>query len=136
MADEAPVDEERFTPLQQGSHGDLQRPGDEGYDEASQLWNGRFDKRPTIVAMCTGTADVIDFVNFARENGLRVAVRGGGYGIRSPLAVHAEHGCEFRRSKRVERRAQDLGARFLDRNAHVRGRGRVTCSQSLSQGLC
>ena len=81
MAAEARVDEERFTALQQGFHGDLLRPGDEGYDEARQLWNGMFDKRPAIVAMCTGTADVIDSVNFARETGLRVAVRGGGHGV-------------------------------------------------------
>jgi hypothetical protein len=81
LADEARVDEERFTAFQQSFSGDLQRPTDEGYDEARQLWNGMFDKRPAIVAMCTGAADVIDAVNFARENGLRVAVRGGGHGV-------------------------------------------------------
>ena len=40
-----------------------------------------FDKRPAIVAMCTGAADVIDAVNFGRENGLRVAVRGGAHAV-------------------------------------------------------
>jgi FAD/FMN-containing dehydrogenase len=40
-----------------------------------------FDKRPEIVAMCNGTADVIDAVNFARVNGLRVAIRGGAHGV-------------------------------------------------------
>ncbi len=81
MAAESRVDDERFMAFQQWFSGDLFRPADEGYDEARQLWNGMFDKRPAIVAMCTGTADVIDAVNFARENGLRVAVRGGGHAV-------------------------------------------------------
>ena len=81
MAVETRIDEERFTALQQWFRGDLLRPGDEGYDEGRQLWNGMFDKRPAVVAMCTGTADVIDAVNFARESGLRVAVRGGAHGV-------------------------------------------------------
>ena len=81
MAVETRVDDERVTALRQWFRGDLLAPADPGYDEARQLWNGMFDKRPALVAMCTGTADVIDAVNFARENGLRVAVRGGAHGV-------------------------------------------------------
>src|SRR5829696_4485031 len=58
--------------------GQLLRPGDAGYEEARLLWNGLIDKRPALIARCAGVADVIDSVNFARENDLLVAVRGGG----------------------------------------------------------
>jgi FAD/FMN-containing dehydrogenase len=52
-----------------------------GYDEARVIWNGLADKRPAIIARCTGAADVIDAVNFARNHGLLVAVRGGGHNV-------------------------------------------------------
>jgi FAD/FMN-containing dehydrogenase len=59
--------------------GQLLRPGDDTYDEARKLWNGMFDRRPALIARCAGTADVMNAVNFARDNGLQVAVRGGGH---------------------------------------------------------
>src|SRR5215470_18173215 len=52
-----------------------------GYDEARVIWNGLADKRPAIIARCTGAADVIDAVNFARKHELLVAVRGGGHNV-------------------------------------------------------
>jgi FAD/FMN-containing dehydrogenase len=61
--------------------GPLIRSGDEGYDAARQVWNGMIDKHPALIARCSGTADVIDAVNFARENDLLVAVRGGGHNV-------------------------------------------------------
>src|SRR5262245_42065467 len=59
--------------------GQLLRPGDAAYDDARKLWNGMFDRRPALIARCAGTADVIAAVNFARDHGLLVAVRGGGH---------------------------------------------------------
>ena len=59
--------------------GQLLRPGDDGYDAARKVWNGMFDRRPALIARCAGTADVINAVNFARDNKLLVAVRGGGH---------------------------------------------------------
>ena len=38
--------------------GELLRPADPGYDEARRLWNGAIDKRPALIARCTGAADV------------------------------------------------------------------------------
>jgi FAD/FMN-containing dehydrogenase len=49
------------------------------YDEARQLYNGMIDKRPLMIARCADVADVIAAVNFARENGLPLAIRGGGH---------------------------------------------------------
>ena len=59
--------------------GELVQPNDERYDEARKLWNGMFDRRPTLIARCAGTADVVSAVNFGRDESLQVAVRGGGH---------------------------------------------------------
>jgi FAD/FMN-containing dehydrogenase len=64
-----------------GLRGELLRPGDTTYEEARKLWNGVIDKRPALIASCAGVGDVIDAVNFARENDLLVAVRGGGHNV-------------------------------------------------------
>ena len=61
--------------------GSLLRTGDEGYDEARKVWNGMIDKRPAAIAQCSGMADVINSVDFARANNLLVSVRGGGHNI-------------------------------------------------------
>jgi FAD/FMN-containing dehydrogenase len=59
--------------------GTLIQPGDDGYDEARLVQNGVFDRHPALVARCTSPADVVAAVNFARENDLLVAVRGGAH---------------------------------------------------------
>ena len=53
----------------------------QSYDEERQLWNGMIDKKPSLIAQCTGVSDVIQAVNFAREQNLLVAVRGGGHNV-------------------------------------------------------
>jgi len=52
---------------------------DAGYDEARRVHNGMFDRRPRAVVRAEQVADVMAAVNFARENGLDLAVRGGGH---------------------------------------------------------
>ena len=54
---------------------------DLGYDEARAIWNGSTDRHPAIIVQCSGTADVIDAVNFAREHKILIAVRGGGHNV-------------------------------------------------------
>jgi FAD/FMN-containing dehydrogenase len=61
--------------------GELLRHGDAGYDPARAIWNGMIDRKPLLMARCTGAADVIAAVNFARANQLLLAVRGGGHNI-------------------------------------------------------
>jgi FAD/FMN-containing dehydrogenase len=61
--------------------GELICPGDAGYDEARGVFNVMIDRKPALIARCAGVADVISAVNFARTNGLLVAVRGGGHHV-------------------------------------------------------
>jgi hypothetical protein len=61
--------------------GELLRPGDTDYNEVRKVWNGMIDKRPGLIARCTGVADVISAVDFARTHQLLVSVRGGGQNI-------------------------------------------------------
>ncbi|MFC6800261.1 MULTISPECIES: FAD-binding oxidoreductase [unclassified Haladaptatus] len=61
--------------------GPLLEPGDEGFDEATRIWNGMVEKTPALVVQPTGTADVVEAVNFARENDLLLSVKGGGHNI-------------------------------------------------------
>jgi len=59
--------------------GELIAPGDARYDEARKVYNGMIDRRPRLIARCTDVADVITAVNFGRDNGLPLAIRGGGH---------------------------------------------------------
>ena len=59
--------------------GALVQPGDALYDEARKVYNAMIDKRPALVVRCADVADVIACVNFARENRMLLAVRGGGH---------------------------------------------------------
>jgi FAD/FMN-containing dehydrogenase len=61
--------------------GQLVRPTDPDYEQARAVWNAAHDRRPALVIRCAGTADVIRAVEFARSEGLQVAVRGGTHSI-------------------------------------------------------
>jgi FAD/FMN-containing dehydrogenase len=61
-------------------------PADPAYAQARAIWNGMIDRRPALIVKCTGTADVLETVRFARESNLLVCVRAGGHNI-AGLAV-------------------------------------------------
>jgi len=60
--------------------------GDGEFEQARRVFNAMIDRRPAVIARCTGAADVIACVRFAREHGLVVSVRSGGHGV-AGLAV-------------------------------------------------
>jgi hypothetical protein len=57
-----------------GFRGPLLSPGDGAYDETRKVWNGMIDRRPALIARCSGVADVVAAVSFARAHGLLVSV--------------------------------------------------------------
>src|ERR1019366_7749613 len=68
--------------LREAVRGEIVTPGDDGYAEACRIWNGAHDgRRPALVVRCSGAADVIAAVGFARSNDLTIAVRGGGHSV-------------------------------------------------------
>lgn len=71
----------RVSALAQTFSGDLLQAGDPGYDTIRRVHNGLIDKRPALIARCRGVADIVDAVTFARDQGLEVAVRGGGHNV-------------------------------------------------------
>src|SRR5215218_7637337 len=72
--DPAAVDE-----LRASLAGDLVGPADPAYDERRAVWNGSIDRRPALIARCSGTADLIAALRFAERTEVPLAVRGGGH---------------------------------------------------------
>jgi hypothetical protein len=65
--------------FQTAIRGPVIRPCDPNYDEVRKLYNRMIDKRPQLIVRCTDAADVVAAVNYGREKGLRIAIRGGGH---------------------------------------------------------
>jgi FAD/FMN-containing dehydrogenase len=61
--------------------GDLLLQGNPAYDARRRVWNGMFDRKPALIACCTGASDVRRAVDFAREHRLLTAVRAGGHSV-------------------------------------------------------
>ncbi len=67
--------------LRQRLRGELVEPGGPSYEAARRVWNGAVDKRPALIAYCTGADDVIAAIGFARSTGMLLAVRSGGHNV-------------------------------------------------------
>jgi hypothetical protein len=76
---EIKLDEAAVRELEGAFRGELVQPGSPAFDEHRKVWNGSIDRSPALIGRCTGVADVIAAVRFARDTGLPVAVRGGGH---------------------------------------------------------
>ena len=65
--------------LRSALRGELFQSGHGSHETARRVWNGNVDRRPALIARCTGAADVQQAVNFARAHRLPVSLRGGGH---------------------------------------------------------
>jgi FAD/FMN-containing dehydrogenase len=81
VAVETQLDAEAVAGFSERVRGPVLAPGDPGYDDARSLWNALIDRRPALIVQCSGAADVVDAVNFAREQGLVLSIKGGGHNV-------------------------------------------------------
>jgi len=109
--------------------GGLVLPGQQDYERARRIWNGIFDMRPALIAHCTGTADVIQAVNFAREHQLLTAVRAGGHSFSGKstcdggIVINLEPMSGVRVDRKTRRAYLEAGSRLgqLDRETQAFG---------------
>jgi FAD/FMN-containing dehydrogenase len=80
------ISADAFQAFKTAFRGTLLAPDDAAYDETRQVWNAMIDRRPALIARCSGTVDVVRAVQFAREHRIVSSVRGGGHNI-AGLAV-------------------------------------------------
>ncbi len=80
------VSPEILAAFKAGFKGAVLGPDDPDYDETRKVWNAMIDRRPGLIARCTGTADVVQALRFARQHQFLLSVRGGGHNI-AGLAV-------------------------------------------------
>jgi FAD/FMN-containing dehydrogenase len=81
LAVEAQVDAQALAGLVETLRGRVLTADDPGYDDARSLWNALIDRRPALIVQCSGAADVVDAVNFAREQGLTLSIKAGGHNV-------------------------------------------------------
>jgi FAD/FMN-containing dehydrogenase len=71
--------QEAITAFRSPFRGQVIEPDDSRYDETRKVYNGSIDKKPRLFAQCTDVADVMAAIRMARDNGLKVSIRGGGH---------------------------------------------------------
>jgi hypothetical protein len=67
------IDKALIDAFRQDFHGSIILPGDASYELARRIWNASIDKHPGLIARCSGVADIVRAVQFARANDLLVA---------------------------------------------------------------
>jgi UDP-N-acetylenolpyruvoylglucosamine reductase len=75
------IAESQIEEFKQSLSGKLITPVDDQYESARKLWNGMIEKKPALIAQCTGVEDVITAVNFSREHNLFFSIRSGGHNV-------------------------------------------------------
>ena len=73
------IEQSKIEEFENSFRGRVLPAGTHGYDQARKIWNGMFDRKPALIARCVGTSDVIQAVDFARDNDLEISVKGGGH---------------------------------------------------------
>jgi FAD/FMN-containing dehydrogenase len=81
MSETNRVDTAEVSTLREAVRGQVLVPGETGYDEARQVWNGTVDRKPGLIVRCADVADVQRALSFAVQHDLPLAVRGGGHSV-------------------------------------------------------
>lgn len=77
---------DKLDSLKMRLRGPIFMPSEVEYEDSRTVWNAMIDRKPAFVVRCIGTTDVIECVNFAREQNLLLCIKGGGHNI-AGLAV-------------------------------------------------
>src|SRR6266540_3661466 len=85
-----------------GFGGELVHPGDAEYDDTRSVFNGMIDRKPALIARCTGADDVVSVVNLAREKDIPLSVYGGGHGVTGAAVVDAGICIDLRTMNRID----------------------------------
>ena len=75
------LDNNLIESLKERFQGEIIQPFDAGYDDTRAVWNAMIDKYPALIARCSNSNDVVEAVNFARDNHLLLSVRGSGHNV-------------------------------------------------------
>ena len=75
------MDKPTIDSLRERVHGQVITAADPGYEEARKVYNAMIDKRPEVVVKATDVGDVMAAVDYARENGRDLSIRGGGHSV-------------------------------------------------------
>ena len=112
--------------------GTVVRPQDDSYDKARQVWNAMIDRRPAVIVQCADAGDVGHAIRFAGENGLDIAVRGGGHNIAGyavcdkGLTIDLSHMKNVRVEPGTKRAYVEPGATLADFDRAVQAHGLAT----------
>ena len=126
------LSDERLTELRGLVTGAVIAPADSGYDVARRSFNALVDRRPAAIVRCRSAGDVAVALDFARSEGLEVAVRGGGHNPAGHCMVDDGLVIDLSLMRRVEvdREAgiahAEGGATWLDFDSATQAFGRVT----------
>jgi len=128
----SPLPANKIEELKRQIQGEVLLPGEEAYESARQIWNATIDKRPGAIARCAGTPDVVQAVNFARDNGVLLAIRGGGHNIAGNALCDGGLVIDLSRMKaaKVDAKARRVtiegGATLADLDAATQAHGLAT----------
>lgn len=123
------LDADAAAKLREAVRGTVALPGEAVYEQSRSIWNAMIDRRPAVVIRAAGAADVVQAVNFARENKLVLSVRGGGHNIAGHAVCEGGVMLDFSGMKAVRIDASGKTARVepgvtlgeLDREAQAFG---------------
>jgi FAD/FMN-containing dehydrogenase len=93
---------ETLEELRRSLAGAVVGPADADYDATRRCFNALVDRRPAVIARCLGPGDVATAFDFARVNGLEVAVRGGGHNPAGHCVVEGGLVIDLSLMRRVE----------------------------------